>query len=483
MVTQPWDQIVKQALLGVERDASAGEDAEKALLDAAALTLITRDAGRLPDDAQTPRPEICAPEDQRYIGARAVAHGTLFLYEPRHRELLPEWLDGVANADRCLPPRLLPAILEAGRHHPKLAERVRAVIGERGRWLARHNEAWRYALALPEAPDLEAFEAASAEEQIRQLEGWRKIDPAGARASVEKALPGEKARVRTALVETLRTGLTMDDEPFLESCLDDKSKEVRRAAARLLGRLPESRRAKRMIERALQLVRVSSEGWEVTLPTAIDEAMLRDGIVEPDSSADGFHWCLTQILEATPPTAYEAAFERNAPRLVAALLRSEQRNLLAPGFASAAKAYGADDWLEALIFEKVEEDGALWSALPAERREALFLRVLKRATSHLSLHRALFHLPKVDGPWNVALSKQVVAAIGKLVASEERLGEFPAFNVLRDAGRKLAPSSLPAVKQLVMHISERSYWKKSLIDCLEALERRAAMTAALQEDE
>ena len=42
----------------------------------------------------------------------------------------------------------------------------------------------------------------------------------------------------------------MDDEPFLESALDDRSREVRQQAADLLTRLPDSRLALRMAERA-----------------------------------------------------------------------------------------------------------------------------------------------------------------------------------------------------------------------------------------
>ncbi len=485
MVTErTFDQLVKVALLGTERDGDAptnGRDAETHLLDEAAIAIVTRRAGRLPDDAEAPKPEICAPEDQPRIGARAIEHGTTFLFEPKHRELLVEWLDGVAAVDKCVPPRLIPPLLEAGRHHPKLAERVRCVIGERGRWLAKHNEAWRYALEGAAAVDPSGFGEATSEERIRMIPAWRAAEPAAARQAIEAAFAEEKARARTEFVEALHTGLSMDDEPFLEACLDDRSKEVRRAAAKLLGRLPESRRAARMIERARRFVSASSEGWEVTLPTEVDDAMLRDGILQSDASADGYHWCLTQILGATPPTAFEAG-GASVEALVGGVLKSVQRNLLGPGLAGAAQAYGAHDWVEALIFEKVEDDGALWSALPADRREALFLRVLARATSHVSLHRALFHLPKVDGPWGPEFSTRVLHAMQKLTSSEERLGEFPAFAVLRDAGRKLSPSSLPQVTKLVAHTPDQSYWKKSLTDCLELLERRATMVAALQEE-
>lgn len=484
MVTErTFDQLVKVALLGTERDGAApanGRDAETQLLDEAALAIVMRRAGRLPDDATTAKHELCAPEDQKRIGARAIAHGMTFLYEPKHRDLLVEWLDGVAAVDKVVPPRLLAPLLEAGRHHPKIADRVRGVIGERGRWLARHNESWRYALDGAVAVDPSAFVDATSEERIRMLGGWRATDPAAAREALVAAWSDEKARARTELVEAMRTNLSTDDEPFLESCLDDRSKEVRRAAARLLARLPASKLADRMAQRALTFVTPSPSGWDVTLPTEIDDAMLRDGIMKTDSSADGYHWCLTQIVQATPPAAYEGQGSPEA--LVGGLLKSAQRSLLGPAIAKAAQAYDAHEWIEALIFEKVEDDGALWTSLPAARREALFLRVLERATSHVSLHRALFHLPKVDGPWGSDLSKRVLDAMQKLTSSEERLGEFPAFAVLRDAGRKLATSTFPAVKKLVDHTSERSYWKKSLTDCLELLERRAALRAALQED-
>ena len=53
----------------------------------------------------------------------------------------------------------------------------------------------------------------------------------------------------------LLVGLGLADEPFLESCLDDRARPVREEACRLLDRLPGSARAARMADRLRPFMR------------------------------------------------------------------------------------------------------------------------------------------------------------------------------------------------------------------------------------
>lgn len=482
-----WDELVKRALLGTERDlrpipsfgaSGADEGAverpiEDQLLDAAALASLARRAGRRANEAKTPLPEPSPDEPRPAIGRRATVHAMSLLYEPRHRELLGEWLDAVAAAERVVTPRLLPGLLEVGRRQPKFAERIRAVVGARGLWLAAHNDAWAYARG--ETADLDA-----APDRPLALRRLRESDPDAARQRIEELWASERAKDRASFVETLTIRLSMADEPFLESCLDDRAKDVRRAAARLLARLPESRLAERMLTRATAYVRFT-DAWEVTLPPALDEAMARDGIQEKGAAEGGARtWWLTQILRATPPGRLSSALDRPPEDLIDNALESEWRRTLLEAISAATLAYQDDAWAEALLERRVEGD--LWLVLSAPRREALFARMLVASKARAGVHRTLLHLPKLAGPWSPAFSTKIVAALRQLVASEERLGEFPAFGVLRDAGAKLAPEVLPAMKKLVDGVPETSYWKKATTDGLETLERRATMLAAIHED-
>ena len=93
--------------------------------------------------------------------------------------------------------------------------------------------------------------------------------------------PGDARRPR-CFPRDLCGGLSMDDEPFLESALDDKHAEVRRAAAELLSRLAESRLCQRMIARVGPLVQFSEHKGklqiDMTLPDQYTKDMARDGV-------------------------------------------------------------------------------------------------------------------------------------------------------------------------------------------------------------
>src|SRR5262249_24550712 len=130
--------------------------------------------------------------------------------------------------------------------------------------------------------------------RLTLLHEARKTVPDLARELLAATWAGEKADDRATFLGTFEAGLSMADEPFLEGVLDDRSKEVRRAAAPLLTRLPDSRLAGRMFERVrplltwvggtkprmLGLRQGQPARIEMTLPAACDKAMIRDG-VEP----------------------------------------------------------------------------------------------------------------------------------------------------------------------------------------------------------
>lgn len=490
-----WDELVRRALLGTERDGSPvsvdgldASDPETMLLSAAAMASVFRRAGRDVRAAEKPTASIAPPEDKRVIGDRAVRDAIDLLIEPRYRDLIPEWLEAVAAADLVVSPRLLPALLEMGRRTPKAAARVREVIGHRGFWLASLNPQWRLVVGPAEAKaeDVAAqWETASPAERTLLFSQLRATDPAGARERIEATWSVEAARDRAAYIERMETGLSMDDEPFLEAQLDSKSKEVRRAAARVLGHLPESRLAKRMAARALSYVHFEGDRLDVKLPDAVDDAMERDGVVAKAAGEEGGHraWWLAQICAAAPPSAFVEKYQRSPAELLEVAAASEWRRTVEGGFVTAAVAYRDVTFIEALIRHRIGlGDDALWNHLPAERRERLFSQLLDAARGRLATHRVLAHVPKIEGPWADELSAKVVRAVETLVSTEDRMAEFQARSVLRDVGKKLAPDAYEALSLVYERIPESSYWKSALRDGVQTLERRAAMLRALRED-
>jgi hypothetical protein len=154
-----------------------------------------------------------------------------------------------------LPVAVLPAALDAGRRASAVRPALLPVLGTRGRWLARLNEDWKYAAAqvgaqAPEEADAararEAWESGALAERQHYFRALRERDPTHARALLSAQLGELPAKERLVFVELLQTGLSAQDEPLLMPLLKDRSREVRQAAAWLLGALPESAHAARL---------------------------------------------------------------------------------------------------------------------------------------------------------------------------------------------------------------------------------------------
>src|SRR6185503_937299 len=105
------------------------------------------------------------------------------------------------------------------------------------------------------------------------LRTLRSQDPEAAREALAEVWPTESAATRADFLGLLADGLTLQDEDCLESALDDRSREVRRGAARLLARLPGSKYGERMTER-LHSHLVPSQGvLAVDLPKRLSQSM------------------------------------------------------------------------------------------------------------------------------------------------------------------------------------------------------------------
>src|SRR5262249_3150418 len=157
------------------------------------------------------------------------------------------------------------------------------------------------------------------------------LRPLNARELLASTWQQEPPEDRAAFLASLEVGLSMDDEPFLESTLDDRRQTVRQKAAELLARLPDSRLVGRMIERLTPLLTVpagQSGLWPslrrqrslhlaVGLPEACDEAMVRDGVDPRPHAQHGERagW-LVQMLAIVPPSTWCRTWDATPAEIV-----------------------------------------------------------------------------------------------------------------------------------------------------------------------
>ncbi len=431
-MTGAWPALVKAALLGTERTgrpaavggpgavdalvdvmvADPERPAERALLACAGTLATARRAGRRAErpgvEAPPPAPPVDRPEPgQEAARTRAALLGGTW------RQLLPEWLEVCADRGMRVPSALLPSALDVATADRSLRPAVLAALGERGRWLAGQRAEWAWAGGpvaggVPDDPAA-AWAEGTAGERRALLAAVRAVDPVLGRALVEATWRTDRADDRAAFVDLLAVGLSMDDEPFLEERARlDRAKDVRRAATAALARLPSSRLALRMRDRALAHVQVGAR-WAVRLPDQLPEDWVADGITPARRGAGGERagW-LAQVVASAPLDAWGPAAEA-----VRSASGADHGQAMLQGWSQATGRQHRPDWAVALLDASVLPD------------PAALLRVLEPAARAGWLARALQAMPpggaarllplaaEVPRPWPAAL---VQVAAGRAAA-------------------------------------------------------------------
>ena len=428
---------------------------ERFLLSSAALILLHERAGALPArDGRAP-PEACPPERGR-TSHRA---GTclLSLLGGEHADLLSEWLQLAASTQQLAPPETLPGLLALGVSQPEMRHAILPVLGERGHWLARQNPAWNWPAGG--ADDEAVWQTGEPPARLLYVQRLRRANPSRARELLAATWNEESPDDRAVFLRTLAAGLSPEDEPFLESALDDKRKEVRRAAAELLARLPGSALVRRMIQRTavllrftpaqpgskLRLKKAKKPTLELTLPAACDKSLQRDGVEpKPPSGIGEKAWWLIQMLEIAPLTTWTEAWNCAPGDILAASFDGEWKKELFEAWVRAAVRQQNAHWAEALLeaaldMKRLDQLEPLLAALPPDRREACLTAVLSADEPKTrDQHSAL--LLQCRHQWSAKFSRAVLSWLRRITAQQS--SNWQLRNQIGTFAVRMAPETL-----------------------------------------
>lgn len=499
-----WRVLVAAALLGTDRapftpPAAEGPlgaalarldpaDPPSALLDAAAVLDAYREAGRLPPrDDSAPSPP--SDPDETPVAPAAARELLAGMCEGQYPNLISEWLSLAAQRGFRAPAALLPDLLDYGLAEPEERQpMVLAVIGERGRWLAAQNPKWRYAAPLP--PDAETiWRTGDRATRLAILHAVRRADPGRARAIIEATWGEDRADERAVFIAALESGLSMDDEPFLESALDDRSASVRTAAAALLAELPGSRLAARMAARARPLIAFDAGTCTLSVtPPVPDDALRRDGMIAPPRNwaHDEASWLLQGVVACAPPGMWVTALETTPKALIEAAQGGEHESVLLPAWQRAALRAGDVAWLQALVEAGLMRRAApqLTAALDVDARERMALWSLSRLQrAGLPLTGDVFTLDFLihcRHPWGAALTRAVLKALHE----QGQRGSVPATGTqgaLREVAAHLSPALMPeaeAVLNQSLGARVDPGWRRAIEGMIEVLHVRRRLHEA-----
>ncbi|MET8741952.1 DUF5691 domain-containing protein [Streptomyces sp. NPDC004728] len=518
-----WEELVTTALLGTDRRPAAGVGGPAGLLDAAVLHTVRRRAGLLPAaPAARPAPAPVDPRpplppaarrrlaqllaDRSASGGSGGRRGTA----PDLTELIPQWLATANQRGFRAPAALLPALLDAARARTDLRPQALTFAGPRGLWLAGLNPEWKFALrgssggsSLPDPTEPEAvtrlWEEGLFAERVALLGAVRAHDPSAALALLATTWATERAEDRLMFLDSLRTGLSAVDEPFLEQALSDRSRNVRSTAAELLSALPESAFAGRMAARALSCVSPDLTGDEASIaveaPHECDAAMERDGVVAAPPSGRGERsWWLGQLVEAAPLATWPARFAgRSAREVVGLPVADGWAEELHAAWCRATVRQRDPEWARALLgapsvppsngpgTTSLAERSKLLGILPAAERAGW---VADFIAAH-GLSEAFQLLGVCPTPWAEPLGRAVVDALD--IARDAGSYPWSFSGVMGLAERCLNPAEADHLEVLTTTPDEpenaspgaNGYWSEAFQRLVSTLRLRAAMDSEL----
>ena len=447
------DELTKIALVGTSKYAGpvstdehpatalvagmAGEDRERSLLLRCGAQSVYRLAGRRAVagiDPIAPAPPETAKTASRELAGllrTAVATG--------RTDLLIDFLRQMQARPVVLPPEVLPLLLES--KDKDVRQNLLPVLGERGAWLSRQNPDWSHfhtgatSQTLAGLPEIKrTWDEGTIDQRCEALAILRGLDPVTAREWVAQVYASEKANHRVRLVESLATGLSDDDEAFLEGCLDDRSSAVGQAAARLLARLPRSALSGRMRGRAAAMLDIETKGMILktvklvcTPPQEIERDWERDGIPKraPSGVGERAFWTET-VLAAVAPSHWQGQFGLEPPALIAAVADDAFAGSVLAGWTQAAAWFAASDtasagWLVPLWrhwagavrgLQGLERSAALrrmqalLPLMPPDRAEAGIVNLFESAPGWKEVE-VLNFLSLLSRPWSCPLHRGV----------------------------------------------------------------------------
>jgi len=421
-------ELAKIALLGTDRADFSEEmkvhletqgidldgDVTQILLEATAIYAQREKAGFALKKYMDALPEVADDADE-YACSDNSAHHLQQILQGKFHLALSEFIEYLTENKKQVPPEMLPEIITSRLAAGDNWESLQGIIGKRGEWLMRQNPSWHKILPLE---DPELWATGNREERISVLKYLRGKFPDLVTEMLAQSWKTEIAKDKITFLAILTDNISINDEPFLETCLDDKNAEIRTAAAALLSRIPSSQLVQRLAKRLKELVFFDQGNLIVKLPDAPDDAGIRDGLfgkIKIEKQGLRAAW-LTQIIAFLPPEILEKELAHSPFEILEFFLQSDFIQVLLGATLSSTISLPDAQWAEAFLRLGIEKSGTL--ALPPDDLKSLVKLISMKQYNHiLQDYLSVYSVTANNSP----LPSVILASTNRLTADNTRM--------------------------------------------------------------
>ena len=368
-----WEDLIKTALIGTDRTklsentlqelATLGIDLKahpaKVVLEALSFHANMQKLVQATAQWKTGFPAACELETNAICPPLSIQHLSMILNSNYHGEILNEFLRHLHTHQMILPAEQLPELLNRCKNDPSLWPLLQHVVGNRGYWLIQQNIDWQYLNVVMEE---EIWETGTTAQRISFLKAYRFQYPKRAVELLKTSWEQDDFRTKLACLKCLAIKLSAADEIFLETCLQDRKKEIRQEAASLLVRIEDARLTQKIFSKIKSIVNIKKdslkkEKLDIILPEFDDVFFKENGIALGSSKYSGGRKSdlVGQLIALVPPSTWEKFLGQNPKEILEIFARSEWNTLLIEAIIHATVLHQNEAWMTSLLLYALQE--------------------------------------------------------------------------------------------------------------------------------
>ncbi len=424
-----WKQLSKIAFLGAYRAGleaanlrnsqapglSDEEEPGAVLLKAMVFSGIRERAGKkcIPL-AEYSRPKHSPPATELSSMAALFLESIL---EDRFSKALKEMLQLCKAHQKTLPTYLIPELMLLVEDQTLAFSDIDLLLSDSASALLGMHPDWKKYAECAHPSDWLSTDPAK---RIGYIAFLRKIHPEEAIRILQPSWEQEPYRLKLSFLKSFRAGLSLNDEHFLEKCLDDPQKNIRKKAAALLALLPDSTLSVQLFEyMASFLEETNDERLIVHLPQQAEPYWLHLGLQNKKTTApyqSKSATLLGSLIEYLHPSYWSTFLNAPPKTCLEKIEQTPLSDILLHGLVSAVLLHQEQEWADAMadrLFSEKKRRPAVYvevlEKISPETFNQLLTRQLKNQAFLIEEDSLAYSLIQLsDHPWADELAKAVI---------------------------------------------------------------------------